>query len=253
MERHVGNYADMFQWKKDGSDFDWNNPEHRSNPFFDTNGKPTRDIRLYENLVVNGDKWEGRKAEVYIGGREGFGTGSSVGQKCQYGYGFRKFIRDANNNSAGSKNNECYNKPYSCPLIRMPEIYLGMAEVMNQLGQAGTADEFGMTAYDYLNLVHTRAGLPPVTDSEVSQGDALLDYLLDERARELISEENRRMTLVRTNTLAERIKLNGDVEPAAPSNKVITGFDANIHTLLPIPLTEIQLNKDGNLKQNPGY
>ena len=48
-------------------------------------------------------------------------------------------------------------------------------------------------------------------------------------------------------------KLNGDVEPAAPSNKVITGFDANIHTLLPIPLTEIQLNKDGNLKQNPGY
>ena len=54
------------------------------------------------------------------------------------------------------------------------------------------------------------------------------------------------MTLVRTNTLAERIKLNGDVEPAAPSNKVITGFDANIHTLLPIPLTEIQLNKDGN-------
>ena len=37
-----------------------------------------------------------------------------------------------------------------------------------------------------------------------------------ERARELISEENRRMTLVRTNTLAERIKLNGDVEPAAP-------------------------------------
>ena len=58
---------------------------------------------------------------------------------------------------------------------------------------------------------------------------------------------------VRTNTLAERIKLNGDVEPAAPSNKVITGFDANIHTLLPIPLTEIQLNKDGDLKQNPGY
>jgi putative lipoprotein len=47
--------------------------------------------------------------------------------------------------------------------------------------------------------------------------------------------------------------LNGDVEPAAPSNKVITGFDANIHTLLPIPLTEIQLNKDGDLKQNPGY
>ena len=32
-----------------------------------------------------------------------------------------------------------------------------------------------------------------------------IDFILDERARELISEENRRMTLVRTNTLAERI------------------------------------------------
>ena len=88
---------------------------------------------------------------------------------------------------------------------------------------------------------------------EISASDLSVDFILDERARELISEENRRMTLVRTNTLAERIKLNGDVEPAAPSNKVITGFDANIHTLLPIPLTEIQLNKDGDLKQNPGY
>ena len=34
-----------------------------------------------------------------------------------------------------------------------------------------------------------------------------IDLILDERALELISEENRRMTLVRTNTLAERIKL----------------------------------------------
>ena len=73
------------------------------------------------------------------------------------------------------------------------------------------------------------------------------------RPLSLLNDNEVAMTLVRTNTLAERIKLNGDMEPAAPSNKVITGFDANIHTLLPIPLTEIQLNKDGDLKQNPGY
>lgn len=36
-------------------------------------------------------------------------------------------------------------------------------------------------------------------------------------------------------------------------SKKITGFDASKHTLLPIPLSEIQLNKDADLQQNPGY
>jgi hypothetical protein len=78
-----------------------------------------------------------------------------------------------------------------------------------------------------------------------------IDFILDERARELISEENRRMTLVRMNKLKERILRNGDTGPA---NKITTGFQ-DYNGLLPIPLAEIQLNnKDGdNLKQNPGY
>ena len=36
-------------------------------------------------------------------------------------------------------------------------------------------------------------------------------------------------------------------------SKAISGFDASKHTLLPIPLSEIQLNKDADLGQNPGY
>ena len=36
-------------------------------------------------------------------------------------------------------------------------------------------------------------------------------------------------------------------------SKKITGFDASKHILLPIPLSEIQLNKDADLQQNPGY
>ncbi|MNY52721.1 SusD family protein [compost metagenome] len=78
-----------------------------------------------------------------------------------------------------------------------------------------------------------------------------IDFILDERARELISEENRRMTLVRTNKLKERIGLNGDQGPA---NKIISGFQ-DYNALLPIPLSEIQLNnKEGEgLKQNLGY
>ena len=189
-----GNYADMFQWK-DGSTFDWNNQTHRAHPFFDEKGQPNRDVRLYENLLVNGDKWQGRTAEVYKGGREGYGSGSSVQKKTQFGYGFRKFIRD--------KKNEMKGKPYSCPMIRMPEIYLSIAEAMNQLGKANVPDEFEKTAYDYLNLVHERAGLPAVTSAKVPQGDALLNYLLDERAREFGQEDVRYFDMIRHKKGAE--------------------------------------------------
>lgn len=246
------NYADMFQWK-DGSDFDWNKPEHRANPFFDAHGKPTRDVRLYETLVVNGDKWQGRKAEVYKGGREGYGTGSSVNQKTQYGYGFRKFIRD--------KQNEMNNKPYSCPLIRMPEIYLSMAEIMNKLGLASQADEFGNDAYDYLNRVHTRAGLPAVTMVTVPEGDALWNYLMDERAREFGQEEIRYFDMIRYK--------KGNEWASRPVEMLETEKDGNNYIysvsirndikylwrdnwyLMPFPVAEI--NKKYGLVQNPGW
>ena len=87
---------------------------------------------------------------------------------------------------------------------------------------------------------------------KVSAADIDLDFILDERARELIGEENRRMTLVRTNTLAERIEMNGDKVPYAPEIKTIQGFQ-DFNSLLPIPLSVIQLNKDAEIKQNPGY
>lgn len=245
-------HADMFLWK-DGSKFDWNNPEHRAHPFFDEAGKPTRDIRLYETLIVNGDKWQGRKAEVYIGGREGYGTGSNVGSKTQFGYGFRKFIRD--------KKNEMDKKPYSCPLVRMPEIYLSMAEVMNQLGQASTDDEFGMDAYDYLNLVHTRAGLPEVLASEVPMGEPLLNYLLDERAREFGQEDIRHHDMrryrkgaewaTRPLEILETRKVGNNFEYAISIRNDIKYLWHDHWYLLPFPVTEI--NKKYGLIQNPGW
>lgn len=245
------NHADMFLWK-DGSKFDWDNPEHRAHPFFDAAGNPTRDIRLYETLVVNGDKYKGRKAEVYRGGREGYGAGAKEGQKFQFGYGFRKFIRD--------KDTEMHNKPYSCPLIRMPEIHLYMAEVMNQLGQASTKDEFGRDAYDYLNLVHERAGLPAVTATEVPSGETLLNYLLDERAREFGQEDIRHHDMRRYRKGAEWA--------TRPLEELVTtkegdnfNYKVNVREekyvwhdhwyLLPFPVGEI--NKKYGLIQNPGW
>ena len=70
-----------------------------------------------------------------------------------------------------------------------------------------------------------------------------MDFILDERVRELIAEENRRMILMRTKTLLQRVVGRG---------LKIIGITAN-NLLLPIPQSEINLNKDAVLTQNPGY
>jgi hypothetical protein len=121
-------------------------------------------------------------------------------------------------------------------MMRLGETYLLLAEA--QVKQGKTAE-----AATSINALRTRANAP-----QVSASDMTLNFVLDERARELIGEENRRQTLMRTGTLVERsVRLNsGDVQHPT------TGL-ADKNMLLPIPLSEIQLNKDAVLEQNPGY
>jgi len=81
-----------------------------------------------------------------------------------------------------------------------------------------------------------------------------LDIILDERIRELVGEENRRFTLMRTGELGNRVRMMMTPKWAESTpEKAIEGFDEKKHILLPIPLTEIQLNKDAELTQTPGY
>lgn len=121
-------------------------------------------------------------------------------------------------------------------IMRLSETYLLLAEA--QFKQGKLAD-----AATSLNVVRARANATPVAASKVT-----LDYILDERARELIGEENRRMTLMRTNKLVDRtLSLNGN----SKLNPIV-GLTTT-HLLLPIPQSEIDLNKDAKLEQNPGY
>ena len=121
-------------------------------------------------------------------------------------------------------------------LMRLGETYLLLAEA--QFKQGKLAD-----AANSLNVIRGRANATPV-----SAADVTLDYILDERVRELVGEENRRMTLMRTKTLVERAKRLNAVSPV----NQLTGIEDK-HMLLPIPQTEINLNKDAKLEQNPGY
>lgn len=124
--------------------------------------------------------------------------------------------------------------------MRLGETYLLLAEA--QFKQGKTTE-----AAASINVLRNRANAPLISAAKVT-----LNSILDERARELVGEENRRMTLMRTGMLEKRaLRLNQDANCPKP----IVGLDSvNVKKpLLPIPQTEIDLNKDAKLEQNPGY
>ncbi len=95
-----------------------------------------------------------------------------------------------------------------------------------------------MAAAD-INKLRNRAHAEEVEAAEVD-----LDYILDERARELIIEEPRRLTLNRVGKLAERVR---KYNPESGSSV------QDYHNLFPIPLSAIDANIDVELGQNFGY
>jgi hypothetical protein len=118
------------------------------------------------------------------------------------------------------------------PYLRLAETYLLLAEAQLKLGKLSEAAQT-------LNVVRARSHASPITASQVT-----LDFILDERSRELLTEEQRRYTLVRTHTLVDRVK---KYNPLTASK--ITPRD----TVFPIPQAVIDANIGNGMRQNPGY
>jgi hypothetical protein len=80
---------------------------------------------------------------------------------------------------------------------------------------------------------------------EITADQLNQDFILDERARELLGEQTRWFDLKRTGTLVERVrKYNPD---AAPNIQ-------EFHTLRPIPQDQIDRTQPaGSFAQNEGY
>jgi len=116
--------------------------------------------------------------------------------------------------------------------MRLAETYLLRAEA--HLGNSDPA-----SAADDINVVRNRAEAPPVSAAEVD-----IDYILNERARELYMEENRLATLMRLGKYVERVREH---------NGPLSGTIEDHNDLWPIPTTEIEKNLEAELEQNPGY
>ncbi|MCX6201122.1 MAG: RagB/SusD family nutrient uptake outer membrane protein [Bacteroidetes bacterium] len=116
--------------------------------------------------------------------------------------------------------------------LRLADTYLLLAEAQFRLNDlAGAAAT--------INLIRARANATPITAAQVT-----LDFILDERSRELISEEHRRYTLLRTGTWFTRTQLNNKYA----GTKIVLR-----DTLLPIPQSVIDANLTKVMPQNAGY
>jgi hypothetical protein len=80
-------------------------------------------------------------------------------------------------------------KPYMTdPLIRLGEVYLNYAEAANEAyGPTGSAPG-GITAIDAVNVIRTRATLPPLTSQYTGSKEALRAKIKLERTVELCFE-----------------------------------------------------------------
>lgn len=162
-----------------------------NNPFIN------RDPRLYESIMIVGDKFQGRIAEMWVGGRE---RTDADNPRAITGFCIRKYLWDYNEATF-------HNKPANYAYMRLSEIYLAYAEALNESGNK-------TEAYKWLNKVRNRVGLPDMNDDllhrlhgnqplpEYSEcalmGDKeLREEILDERVREFAFEEVRWFDIIR--------------------------------------------------------
>lgn len=143
--------------------------------------------------------------------------------------------------------NDYSDRPYI--LFRFAELYLIAAEAAFKGG--GTTQQ----AADMINVLRTRAALKlnqspaqyatALAAQQITPAQVTLDFILDERTREMYGEATRWWDLSRTKTLVPRVvQYNLEAGPTVNA----------IHMLRPIPQSQIDLVTEGpKFPQNPGY
>lgn len=125
------------------------------------------------------------------------------------------------------------------PFFRLAEIYLTYAEADARLNGGVVSDD---TAVSYIKELRDRAGVGTPAKSELT-----LDWLLDERARELMWEGQRRVDLIRYGYFTS-MQFPWTLKGGVMNGKVAI---PEYRTIYPIIISD--LNANSNLKQNPGY
>ncbi len=171
-------------------------------------------------------KFKGTAAQSAIGDISDFNNGLHV----------KKYVNVRSDGSAVSDITKTFSD-VDFPVFRLPEMYLIYAEAVKRGGTGGDL----VTALQYINQIRARAGAAAILPTDLT-----LQFILDERGRELYWEGHRRTDLIRYGLLTTGSYLwpwKGGVASG-------TAVDAK-YNLFPIPAANRTANP--NLEQNAGY
>lgn len=155
----------------------------------------------------------------------------------QNGFAFPKF---KNLTSDGQDGKDLTFPDTDYLMFRLADVYLMYAEAVLRGGSGGDAT----TALGYVNDIRERAYGDAT--GNIGVDELTLDFILDERVRELAWEGHRRTDLIRFGKFSDGDYLWAWKGGVKEGKTVSSNYD-----LFPIPASDIGANP--NLEQNPGY
>ena len=277
--------AEDFDWENNG----WYNdryktqlPDTEHQKYFIKKGQETailhfnRSLRFYASVGFDGGIWEGREKTMaeasYPNMMRHFGSGMKHAETYG-GYPYSGYLAKklSHLRTTYTETRVTFvSQRYSFPIIRLADMYLMLAESLNEFGGPEKVDSQGHNAYFYLDKIRARSGMEGVVDSwnkyaiakyKNKPGDinGLRDIIRQERLNELAFEGSFYYD-VRRWLLAEEM-----------FNKPILGWNKdgenkrdfyNIRVLLQprfsmkdylMPINVSTLLQNENLIQNPGW
>jgi hypothetical protein len=226
------------------SAYEYNGTPDPNNPYIN------KDPRMDYSIVRNGDAWNGRTIETYVGGIDGWNNPNV----SKTGYYLKKFLND----NLNLVQNETVDRSWI--VFRYAEILLNYAEAMNEAYGPDNNNGYGLSARQAVNQIRSRPGvnMPPVIASDQA---TMRDRIKNERRVELAFEDHRYWDLLRwmdadsvLNLPIMGIKVTQNGNTFAYSEFTVENrvFIAPKMYYYPIPQTEISRSK-GVLVQNPGW
>lgn len=219
-----------------------------SNPAYDDNNPYiNRDPRFYATVYYNGAQRNANYTiESYIGGKDSRqSTVSAWWNNSWSSYFVAKFVnqRDVNAFPDRAFSNTMWVES------RLGEVYLNQAEILLKLGESDPNGD----ALWYVNQIRTRAGMPSLVTLDE-------DKLRHERNIELAFEGKRYQDLRRWDIYDKVMKTGEWGLSIAKQND--GSFVSSLYSINPpgwdnkfywIPIPEVEMNKNPNLIQAPGW
>jgi hypothetical protein len=183
--------------------------------------------------------------------KENWKEGSAfITSVINYGYTMTKW-RNVTKDRAKSTPTKYSNIAF--PMFRIADAYLMAAEAILR-GTGGSRAE----ALSYVNEVRNRAynsgpysSTSNVANGEITDSQLTLPFLLDERARELWTENWRRSDLIRFGVFTKGYNWEWKGRPTSGETNHVGQDVDDKYNLYPIPQNDILYNP--NLNQNPNY